>query len=237
MRTALFQVCPMLLSVDGPDGAGKSSMVSELTRMISNRFPLLTVTSMRPSCFSVSAASRSIGEEFQKHAGRLEKHSLGHNSYFLEALRTNFQHAVQPALASGEFVILDSSEIRALAFMIDRGFSSAVESTKHRILSGELTSNIQPLTRILLKGTSPVLLSNLSTKDCLDGGDPRDLKEVERRVAAYGRAVDLVKSLSCNIPAKWISIEIEHVVSPVSRYVSDLIENKIYPFLDFLDEH
>jgi len=126
--------------------------------------------------------------------------------------------------------VLDSSEIRALAFMIDKGFSDAIDDTLFKIRSGFLTQRIQPRLRIVLMGSVDSLYRNLNTKKILDDGDPHNRARIKRRINAYQKATKTIKQLTTTDEVDWHTITIHHTSQPLHNYFSDIInQNGIIP--------
>ena len=82
--------------------------------------------------------TKKIGEEFVKAQGKLEKHSRIHNSYFLKAIKVSHADVILPAINKKEYMIINSSEIRAIAFMLGNLCQDGYQN--HRNKSNPLAS-------------------------------------------------------------------------------------------------
>jgi len=111
--------------------------------------------------------------------------------------------------------------------MIDKGDQEAIEDTTTRIVNGTLTCSIQPKIRIILTGKLDELRKNLLTKDSLDRGDPQNIPEIEKRIIAYEKAIELIQQLKTNEEVKWITINIQHVTDSLSEYLMRIIQNQM----------
>ena len=210
------QTVSNLISIDGVDGSGKSS----LARLLAQNLNFAKV--VRPACFKETPASRLIGEEFYKEEKSLIPHSKIHNDFFLRTMEANYSTLIWPTISCGKWVVVDSSEIRALAFMLDKGSAEAINETKQRIISGQLTFGMHPKWRIVLSGEIEDLWNNLSTKDELDVGDPKSLAETRKRIEAYDRAIDFVRGFSPP-DCMWLRKTITHCNFLVKKYFEQTI--------------
>ncbi len=218
---------PRLISIDGPDGAGKST----LARILPDLIGPSGVVVVRPTCFHGSAGAIKCGRRFKAAGSNVARGSQPHNAFFLDPMEANFADTIVSGLNSGALVILDSSEIRALAFVLDSCDDSAVQDTKRRIASGELTCGLKPLVRIILDGSANDLWMNLKTKESLDIGDPQDVQAVYRRKAAYAEAVKFVRENGSAAETLWINIDVIHSRLSLQEYFARIFREVIQDHL------
>ncbi len=205
----------LLVAVDGPDGSGKST----LTKMIAEKKEAIII---KPTYFSSSSGARQIGEEFEKNKDYLRASSREHNNYFLRAMRRNYQETIFPLLKENNFIILDSSEIRALSFIMDRGEKGAIEETRGWISTNLINCGIIPDLRVNFIGDPEDLMKNLFSKEVLDSGDPRDKEEMKKRLSCYRRAIKEVQAIQEEVPR--IEIEVKHAGEEKEKYLEKLSE-------------
>jgi len=223
-KQIVFKVSPFLVSVDGPDGAGKSNFTQALALKLKTYLGDDKVRLIKPSYFDVSSKAQRVGQKLASLKDKFSPHSKFHNNFFLAAMTINYRDVVLPAIKSRKVIILDSSEIRALAFMIDKGSLSAVKDTVIRIRKGALTCGLQPKTRITLEGDLEDLYRNLNAKNSLDSGDPNGIQGIERRTKSYRKALDVIQRLDVNESVDWQIINIHHVNGSLEKYLSNLID-------------
>lgn len=224
-------VSPFLVSIDGPDGAGKSTLAEIFTQVFNETVTGCTAKVIRPSYFSSSVKARLIGVELENHNGHFDPCSKQHNDFFLRAMQANFHDQVRPALEKGTVVVLDSSEIRALAFTLSKCESTACDDTKQKISDGSLTDGLLPQLRIVLNGSADDLWKNLLTKGKLDCGDPQNIDEVRLRQKAYCQAYLYVKNLHLDSSTTWLNIEIVHQISNLQNYLAEIVKSQLLPQL------
>jgi thymidylate kinase len=224
-----FNVFPRLISIDGPDGTGKSNLARILHKIISLSFQEESIV-IKPTYFDASEEAQIIGEELRKREN-LEKSSQEHNSFFLRAMLVNYRTVILPALKDNKWIILDSSEIRSMAFVLDRGDVRAINNTKSFIEQGLLTLGVCPWTRVILGADPETIRSNLLTKKELDLGDPISIEEIERRIRAYKESIGLIKKIPTSKTIQWIYLIIEHQKDELDQYLLNLVEKNITPFI------
>jgi thymidylate kinase len=215
------------ISIDGPDGAGKSTLSKLLTKELRKLFPQKNVILIKPSYFSESDGGKKIEREFNNTGYKLVKYSKEHNSYFLRAMMANYEELVIPAAEKGEIIILDSSEIRALAFIMDNGDNKAIQATIELITNNTLTIGFKPDHRFFVYGEIDDLLKNLYGKKSLDPGDPTNYQESARRIECYEKAIKMICRTN---PINYIKIEHIHCDS-VENYLLKVIQQYILPRL------
>lgn len=232
-KQLIFKVSPFLISIDGPDGAGKSSFAQVLVSKLKLYLDSDKIKLIKPSYFDTSFRAQYIGRKLTLLKSKLVAHSKLHNNFFLAAMTVNYRDIILPTIRSKNIAVLDSSEIRALAFITDKGTLGAFKDTVMKIKRGALTCGIQPKIRIILDGSPEDLYQNLKTKNSLDNGDPYTIKEIERRIKSYRRAIDVVQKLNVDKIVDWRVIKIYHVNNSfLEEYFSNIIDRiEVIPVL------
>ncbi|MCX6795153.1 MAG: hypothetical protein NT165_00225 [Candidatus Falkowbacteria bacterium] len=220
----------LLIGIDGPDGSGKTNITRIITSYLRDDWAKgREVVSFKPTYFETTAEALLVKEVLEATSG-LEAYSREHNEFYLEAMRLNYLNAVIPSLENGKIVILDSSEIRALAFNLAKGNQGAINHTKESIKDGTLNSGIIPDVRIFIDGSPETLLKNLKTKKSLDHGDPINLEEVSKRRLAYFEAIAYVNSFGGIKRTIYCNLEVNHHEDP-ENYLHKLVSQKIKPVI------
>jgi len=215
MCNSPFSVSPYFITIDGPDGAGKST----LAKIVSTK---LSSTAIKPTYFSTSPQALAIELELKKK-GITDKASVEHNAFFLRALEENYRYVILPSVDSRRVIVADSSEIRALAYALDNSSNEAIADTKRKIASSRLTCGLHPCLRVVLIGSDEDLWSNLSTKSGLDYGDPQNVQQVADRKLAYTQTVEFIMGISGS-KTHWLVVNVEHVQSDINIYFSGIAD-------------
>jgi thymidylate kinase len=140
----------------------------------------------------------------------------------------NYEDVILPAIKKDNFIILDSSDIRALAFMFDKGKKNAINETIKQIKNGSLTCNIFPGIRIILYCSPTDILKNMQNKVKLDEGDPSCIEDINRRILSDENAIAFFQKLThINRNTYWINLNVHHTEKSLDEYHQDMIRNYI----------
>ena len=218
---------PHLIGIDGPDGVGKGTFVAEFTKTVSVICGAQNVISTSGTRFEACSKSQKLEKKLKTVLNPTERNRL-----FLLSTKIIFEEIVIPSLKKGQIVILDSSDLRHLAYvtaMYGKG-SSVWKDTFRQIIEGKLTCQYQPGIRIILTAPSSDLLKNLKKRESTDEGDPTNIKQAEKRLEAYRKTINLFRGFAITGDTKWINV-INWSVSPhkVKKHLSKLIKEEIIP--------
>lgn len=228
-----FTTADRLITVDAPDGSGKGAIALILQQQLALIYGENQVCLVSPNKFNQSPEAQEMGKKLKSRPG-LSPRSVRHNSHFMASLMLNYQKVILPALESEKIVIVDSSEIRSLAYMLDRGSPDSVQSTLRWIKSGRATSNILAENRVVIKVCPEDCLANIGARSKKDYGDPTDPTEAQRRDDCYSLAIQVVKKLKQNRPSNWIIIDNPRIESgDINAHLDQLVTNAIVPQLRF----
>jgi thymidylate kinase len=217
---------PLLISIDGPDGSGKSTTSKILLNFLHEKFgDNQSVVLFKPTYFETCPEALLVKERLESSLD-IRTYSKEHNDFYLEAMRLNYLNVIIPSLEQEKIVILDSSEIRALAFNIAKGEKAAISDTKDKIQNGFLTAGVYPDIRIILDGSVSALSKNLQTKKFLDKGDPVDLGGISKRRKSYSEAVKFVNNLNYNKRIDIYNLKIKHNLR-AEEYLKDLVYSRM----------
>jgi thymidylate kinase len=225
-----FLVIPNMISIDAPDGSGKSTLSKTLVSYVKSELGFINIQLVRPTYWDQSPGAQIVEKKF-KSATDIVPNSLRHNRYFMEAMAKNYSDTVIPALEKGNIVVLDSSEIRSVAYMLDKGDNLAIDDTLQLVKSGYVTSGILSGVRIILKTNPEECLLNLFQKGKMDEGDPRNITEAIRRHDCYQEAISHFKGIQNN-GTIWMEIDNPRCGNGnVTEQLYDMIEQTLKPVL------
>jgi len=225
-----FVINKSLITIDAPDGSGKTTLSKHLLDYL-NRYSNNSAMLVRPTRFEESKEALKFKERLSQRIN-LEVDSYQHNLYFLYALQRNYESLISPALCEGKVVITDSSEIRALAYVLDKGVTDAIESTKKRYCDGRLTNHILSGNRILLSTEINDCLYNIDNRNKNDVGDPKTIQEMNHRHNSYAESINFTKRLDIKKDVNWVCISNQPCEQDrLSEFLYDLIHEEIMPRL------
>lgn len=227
----LFRTVNNLITVDAPDGSGKGVIAALIWQQLSSIYGDRNVLLVSPNRFDQSPQALEIGKKL-KNQPDLSPSSVRHNSHFMATTMVNYRTVISPALEAGKIVVVDSSEIRSLAYILDRGSSDAVRSTLRWIRSGRATAGILAGNRILVRVSPEDCLANIDARGKKDYGDPVDYGEALKRSDCYTLSVLYLKGLNQDFPSHWLNIENPRVETDnIDVYLNQLASRKIIPYL------
>lgn len=226
---------PCLLSVDGPDGVGKGTFTIKFANIMTKIYGNQNVVSTSGTRFETCSKSLALMDNFKKTSNILERNRL-----FLQSTKIIFKEIVIPALNDNKIVILDSSDLRHLAFVTDiYGENSSVwKDTFKQIAEGIINHRYQPGVRIILTASPYDLLLNLKRRDSVDEGDPTSKKEAKKRLEAYKKTIKIFKNLSIVGNVNWIEVKNSSVPSyKIQKYLEKIIQKTIIPKINLSSLH
>ncbi|OGE20525.1 hypothetical protein A3A14_00490 [Candidatus Daviesbacteria bacterium RIFCSPLOWO2_01_FULL_43_38] len=230
-RERLFRTANNLITVDAPDGSGKGAIASSIWQQLSSIYGDSNVLLVSPNGFDQSPQSLEIGKKL-KNQPSLSPSSVRHNSHFMATTMVNYRTVIFPALEAGKIVVVDSSEIRSLAYILDRGSSAAIRSTLRWIRGGRATFGLLAGNRILVTVSPDDCLANINARGKRDYGDPVDYNEALKRADCYALSILYLKGLKQDSPSNWINVENHRIeTDDVDAYLNQLVSRKIIPYL------
>ncbi|GEM_PF-5929796 len=182
-----------LIGIDGCDGVGKNTLATSLRRIM----PMYTtdeIIVIEPNLFEGSSKAIVSGEEFRRRRAQLTDEDI--NRYFLVACQSNYEEIVLPALERNAWVVLISSDLRALAFTIAERSQSIITYTREMIRRGTLTKGLQPKYRCILESEPDALLRRVEGRSNSDAFDPITLQGYKKRIVSLEEAVSYIQALA-----------------------------------------
>jgi|SRR3989344_2708028 len=216
----VFDVRKRLISVDAPDGSGKSSFVEALA----DKLRAVTgekVRIIQPGKINDSDVDLLASLEQEQELTRRR------NSVWMATMARNYSSVIRPVLDNGEWVIEDSSEVRALAMslLVDGGVpGKATESAFRWLKSGRLTAGLLPNTRINLVTSPQECVERVTQRE----GRPSNLGQMEKLFSAYRDAWEIIRTFQTTTEERFIDVRLEKQIKEnLYDYLGGVIKTRV----------
>jgi len=216
---------PNLITIDGVDGTGKSTIARKLAEKLQERFGedkviLVNITKLRGS-----------PKQEKLHSVANHKHITGPRLDMLYAAGVNraYEEIIIPALNEGKIVIVDRSEVDLLRYAIEHDNKTSIEKRKKYIQDGSITHRLWAGNRIFIEADPKDAWENLKNREHKSQYDPTSLAEVEIRGKAQQEAEEYIKSLPHIGEVKIIKERVTRIENETERekYLNMLVEKLI----------
>lgn len=148
----------MFISFEGPEGAGKSTLISRLkSELEANSYPVLTTR--EPGAGDLGKSIRSLLLE------EGEMPALSELFLFLADRANHVETIIKPALAQGKIVLCDR---HADSTIVYQGYARGLDLNFLREANLQATQNLRPDVILLLDIDPEIGLGRQTTKDRLD---------------------------------------------------------------------
>ena len=182
---------PRLVTIDGVDGAGKSTITRKLVEKLresfgKDRVVLVDITNLRGS----------LKQERLREIAKREKITEKQlDAFYAAGINRAYEEIIIPALKEGKIVVADRSEVDLLRYAIERGDETSVEKRKQYIQDGSVTHRLWAGNRIFIGVDPKDAWENLKHRERNSKYDPSSLEEMERSNDAQQEAQEYIESL------------------------------------------
>lgn len=146
----------ILLSFEGPDGAGKTSVLKALLPLLEERYQAEVLTSREPGGVSIAEAIREVILDVT-HTEMTDKTEL---LLYMAARRQHFVERILPALSRGSLVLLDRFVDSSVAY---QGYGRGLDLADINWLNTYATDNRKPDLTLLFDVPSELGLERISS--------------------------------------------------------------------------
>lgn len=175
---------PRLITIDGVDGLGKSTIAKKLAKKLQERFGEDKVTLVNATKLSGSPKRERIGIRAKQEnitLSRLE-------TYYIAGVKNAYEEVIIPALRDGKIVIADRSEVDLLRYALWHDDKKSIEKRHEYIQNGTVTHGLWAGNRIFLESDANDTLENLKSREYKSPDDPVSLEDVKANINAQKEA-------------------------------------------------
>lgn len=182
---------PRLITIDGVDGAGKSTITRKLVEKLQETFGkdkvmLVDITNLRGS---------PKQERLREIAKREKITGKQLDTFYAAGINRAYEEIIIPALKEGKIVVADRSEVDLLRYAIEHGDETSVEKRKQYIQDGSVTHRFWAGNRIFVGVDPKDAWENLKHRERNSQYDPASLEEMKRSDDAQREAQEYIESL------------------------------------------
>ena len=180
-----------LITIDGVDGLGKSTIAQKLAKKLRERFgedKVILVNATNLSGSPKREKLKAITEQENVTPSRLE-------IIYIAAVNRAYEEVIIPALKEGKIVLSDRSEVDLLRYAIWRDDKESIEKRRRYIQDGTVTHRLWAGNRIFLEASLNDIWANLDSRKHKSQWDPSSPKEVEKNAKAQGEAEKQIESM------------------------------------------
>ena len=224
---------PNLITIDGVDGSGKSTIVRKLVEKLQERFGkdrvvLADITNLRGS----PKQEKLYGVTKQENITESRLDIL-----YVAGVNRAYEELVIPALHEGKIVVVDRSEVDLLRYTIGHGDKALVEKRKTYIQNGTVTHRLWAGNRIFLEADPNDAWENLKSREQKSKYDPVSLQEAEISSKAQKEAEEYIESLPYQGAVQIVREKVRRIegIKERKEYLDGLIE-KLSASLDLSEK-
>lgn len=200
-----------LITIDGVDGAGKSTIARKLAEKLQEYFGkdkvvLVDITNLRGS--PKQEKLRRITKQESIAESRLDM-------FYAAGVNRAYEEIIIPALNEGKIVVADRSEADLLRYAIEHGDETSIEKRKKYIQDGTITHRLWAGNRIFLETDPKDAWENLRNRKHNSQYDPASLEETKVSDKAQQEAEQYIESLSHTGETKIIKENILRIESEI----------------------
>ncbi|MBI4426853.1 MAG: hypothetical protein HY567_04730 [Candidatus Kerfeldbacteria bacterium] len=182
---------PRLVTIDGVDGAGKTTFSHTLADRLGAKFGSDRISLVNVNNFIGGTQQERLGDLMRNET--LSPRQI--DGMFAATVNRSYGEEVVPALDSGKIVVVDRSEIDLLRFAIEHGNEADVERRLGYLRDGTLTHRRWAGNRILMRVPAEDAWGNLAERLYHSKYDPTSVEDVRRRIVAEQSAESQVLEL------------------------------------------
>ncbi len=218
----LLTIEPRLITIDGVDGIGKSTIAKKFVEKLRKRFGedkvvLVDITNFR-------------GSPKQEKLGAIAKqeniNDLRLDALYAAGVNRAYEEVIIPALEQDKIVVADRSEIDLLRYALEYSDKESIEKRKKYIQDGTITHRLWAGNRIFLESNPEDAWENLKYREHNSRYDPTSLEEVEANINAQHEAEKQIESLPYQGEMRIIREKVARIEDASKReeYFDELIE-------------
>lgn len=197
-------VFPNLITLDGPDGAGKSSIAKPLVDALRDTYGDSHVLLVDPTNVQGSQGQDRLAHILHTAS---DKSPQWTDLIYSAGINRAYKEIVVPAILDGLIVVCDRSEVDLLRFALESQDALCINRRMHYIANGTMTNMLWAGNRIFIHASPKDLWENLQTRPSLSIFDPHSEQEAEKRLYWERMSEQKVMEFPCDGCSHTITVE------------------------------
>ena len=189
---SFLKIVPNIITIDGPDGTGKTTLSDFVYRFLAEKFGkdhvvLLEATNVRgsPSQERLRRLQKTVKSSWRRE-----------NQLYSAGVNRAYGDIVIPAIAKGQLVVIDRSEVDILRYAIQSKDETVIADRIRYLKSGILTRGYLAKNRVYVTSTREDIWANLNNRPNRSPYDPQTLEDVNQQLTSQETAEAYIQEIS-----------------------------------------
>ena len=187
-----LKVVPNIITIDGPDGTGKTTLSDFVYRFLAKKFGKDHVVFLE--------ATNVRGSPSQERLRKLQKTAnpswRRENQLYSAGVNRAYGDIVIPAIAKGQLVVIDRSEVDLLRYAIQSEDEAVIADRIRYLKCGILTRGYLAKNRVYVTSTREDIWANLNDRQYRSPYDPQTPEDVDQQLTSQATAEAYIQEIS-----------------------------------------
>lgn len=192
---AQLTVIPHLVTIDGPDGSGKSSLSSEVASLLGDIHGEENVLLVSPTNVHGSVNQDRLSTLLHTASTPISSNRM--NDIYVAGINRAYGDVIVPALHQGRIVVCDRSEVDLLRFVLESHNELSIDHRLQFVSDGTMTHGVWAGNRVFVSATPKELWENIQIRGAMSPYDPHSLDDAKRRLFYEEVSERMIENIPC----------------------------------------
>ena len=179
-----LKVVPNIITIDGPDGTGKTTLSGFFYHFLAKKFGKEYVVLLE-----ATNVGGSLSQERLRRLHKTVKLSWQReNQLYSAGVNRAYGDIVTPAIAKGQLVVIDRSEVDLLRYALQLKDETVIADRIRYLECGILTRGYLAKNRVYVTSSREDILANLNDRPNRSPYDPQTLEDIDQQLSSQERA-------------------------------------------------
>jgi hypothetical protein len=194
-----------LITVDGPDGSGKSSISKQLTKNLADIYGEQNVCMFTTTNLKGSADQDRLFRFTHDISDHISPQQI--DGMYVAGVNRAYGELIIPALTAGKIVVCDRSEIDLLRYALESKDEHAIQKRLQYLTDGTMTHRFWAGNRVFVSSSPEELWGNLVDRGELSSYDPHSVEEAAMRLFYETESEHIVEQIPCQGQVQYIRVQ------------------------------